>query len=71
MTEMKWNDVIDCLVSEKKDIVARGWYVSTKIRKEILINCQNTIIRGGTLKNISWQNMGSGVYRVYLNINDW
>ncbi len=59
-------DVIDFLIFSSDKVVATGWYVTNKLRKDILLNRQNKVIRNGRVTEIQWENMGSGVYRVHL-----
>jgi hypothetical protein len=63
------NDVIDFLIFSSDKVVSSGWYISSKIRKTILLEHQNKIIRNGKVLKIQWENVGSGVYRIFLNID--
>ncbi len=60
------NDILTWLSSATDLAVQRGLMVTSKTRKDILLHYQNCIGRHGHIVDISWQNMGCGVYRVYL-----
>jgi hypothetical protein len=48
----------------------KGFYTSSKVRKILMIEHQNTLARKGTIREFSWENMGSGVYRVFMEVDD-
>ena len=45
----------------------KGVYISSSVRKQFLLQYQNTLIRKGTIVKIKWENVGSGVYLAKLN----
>ena len=50
--------------------VKKGFYTSSSVRKRIMIEHQNCLARKGTIRDFSWENMGSGVYRVFMEIDE-
>lgn len=47
--------------------VFKGWYTTAKVRRDIMTGDeQNRIIRKGKVVEIQWENLGGGVYRIFL-----
>lgn len=58
--------------AEKDKELHKGLFVSSKIRKEILISIdQNRITLEGLVYEIQWESVGSGVYRAFVTTKNY
>jgi hypothetical protein len=65
-SEMKLEDVIHFFVGSSTEDINAGFFVSRSMRQQIMIQKQNTIIRKATVRQFQWENIGGGVYRIFL-----
>ena len=63
--------VLDQFRKMRGEDLKKGFYTSSKVRKILMIEHQNSLIRKGTVREFSWESMGSGVYRVFMDLDDW
>ncbi len=56
-------------VNDHKAMLFKGVYVSTKVRREVMLNIeQGRITINGWVTYILFENLGGGVYRAFVEI---